>query len=220
MHIVFVGPPGAGKGTQAEKVAAQLGLAHIAPGDLFRKAVTRGDELGSAVKSYMEKGELVPNDITVRVILESLVNLNGAVLLDGFPRNLNQALALDEALSRQHSAIDHVIYIQVDQPELVKRLSSRWLCRECQSPHSIREVNTAELLKCISCGGELYQRPDDNPETVNRRLQVYFEETAPLIDYYEQQGKLIHVSGEGEVDTVKERIIRALGIKGGDNNKI
>ncbi|MBN1369567.1 MAG: adenylate kinase [Dehalococcoidaceae bacterium] len=220
MYIVFMGPPGAGKGTQAERVAEELGLEHVAPGDLFRQAVKQGDRLGAEVKAFMEQGILVPDNITIKVILERLLSQAGGegVVLDGFPRNYNQAVALDEALEQQNKSIDWVVNIQVSQPELVRRLSSRWLCRECQAPYSVDGREAEAVRQCPACGGGLYQRPDDNPETVTRRLQVYFAETEPLIDYYRQQNKLVEVEGEGGVEEVAGRIIRALGYDGGDNN--
>ncbi len=220
MYIIFMGPPGAGKGTQAEKVAGELNLAHVAPGDLFRQAVSRGDELGNEVKAYMERGELVPDAITIRVILGSLVNAHSGngVVLDGFPRNINQARALDDALGKQNKAIDRAVYIKVDQKELVRRLSGRWLCSECQAPYFYDAKAEPKSNSCPNCGGKLYQRPDDKPETVEKRLQVYFDETSPLIDYYRKQNKLVEVCGEGGISEVKERIIKALGTTGVNNN--
>lgn len=220
MYIVFMGPPGAGKGTQAERVAEELGLEHIAPGDLFRQAVKQGDRLGTEVKAFMEQGILVPDNITIKVILERLskqADCEG-VVLDGFPRNYNQAVALDEALEQQKKTIDLAVNILVGQPELVRRLSSRWLCRECQAPYSFGSQPAETARRCQACGGELYQRPDDNPETVARRLEVYFAETAPLVDYYRKQNKLVEVEGEGGVEEVTGRIIRALGYESGNNN--
>ncbi len=212
MYIIFMGPPGAGKGTQAERVAAEAKLEHLAPGDLFRQAVKQQSLLGSEVQSFMEKGELVPDEITIRVILDKLDDIGEetGVILDGFPRNYNQAVALDEALEKKNKAIDRVVYISVEQPELVRRLSSRWLCRECQSPYSSESAENPHLEGCPGCGGELYQRADDKPETVARRLEVYFKETAPLIEYYRKQNKLIEIEGEGAVVEITGRIIKAL----------
>jgi adenylate kinase len=210
VYIIFLGPPGAGKGTQAERVSASLGLVHLAPGDLFRQAVKSGDKLGSKVSSYMERGELVPDDITIKVILKKLERSGSAkgVILDGFPRNYIQAKALDEALRLKDKTIDRVIYIEVDKDELVRRLSNRWLCRDCQTPYSSKP---GEVVRdCAACGGVLYQRPDDKPETVRRRLEVYFAETAPLIEYYRNQHKLVEVDGEGKVEEITSRIIGAL----------
>jgi len=212
VYIILLGAPGAGKGTQAVYVARKLNLVHIATGDLFRQAIEQGTELGIQVKSYMEKGMLVPNEITIRMVLERLSapDCESGVVFDGFPRNLEQARALDEALAKQAKAIDRVIYIKVSEEELLKRLSGRWVCRDCQTPY--RAIDSPPMIwgKCDKCGGELYQRPDDTVETVKKRLQVYFAQTAPLIDYYTGAGKLMEVDGEGGIDRVGRRIIVAL----------
>ena len=212
MYIILFGAPGAGKGTQAEYVAQKLNLVHIATGDLFRQAVEQGTELGIQVKSYLEKGVLVPIEITIRMVLErmSAPDCESGVVFDGFPRNLEQARALDEALAKQAKAIDRVVYIKVSEEELLKRLSERWICRNCQMPYHATDSPPKIWGKCDKCGGELYQRPDDTVETVRRRLQVYFTETAPLIDYYTRTGKLTEVDGEGGIDGVGGRIIAAL----------
>jgi len=189
-----------------------LNLAHIAAGDLFRQAIEEGAELGMQAKSYMEKGLLVPDEITIGMVLGriSAPDCQSGVVLDGFPRNLKQARALDKALGEQGKAIDKVIYIKVSEQELLKRLSGRWICRNCQLPYHITNNPPKVQGKCDRCGGELYQRPDDIPEAVKQRLQVYFTETAPLIDYYTQAGKLIEVNGEGDVGKVSKRFITAL----------
>ncbi|HAS04434.1 MAG TPA: adenylate kinase [Dehalococcoidia bacterium] len=212
MYIIFLGAPGAGKGTQATGVAKEFGLVSIATGDLFRQAVEQGDDLGKKVKEYMEKGILVPNEITVQMVLNKLSepeSQNG-VILDGFPRNLGQAEALDEAFKKENKNIDSVVYIKVEEKELIRRLSGRWVCRSCQSPYSIEGALTEEQKKCSKCDGELYQRPDDNLETIKNRLKVYFKETAPLIEYYRNTGRLVEVDGEGEVGEITQRIIKAL----------
>jgi len=213
VYIIFWGAPGAGKGTQAAFVARELNLAHIASGDLFRQAAEQGTELGLEAKSYMERGELVPDKVTTRMVLErmSAPDCEHGVILDGFPRNLEQAKALDNALREHAKAIDKVVYIKVSEEELLKRLSGRWICRNCQAPYHTTNSPPKVGGKCDRCGGELYQRPDDTPETVKKRLQVYFDQTAPLIRYYTQVGKLLEVDGEGEVDEVAKRIIVALG---------
>lgn len=213
MYIIFLGAPGAGKGTQAAVVAEELKLAHIASGDLFRQALGQGTRLGMQAKSYMEAGKLVPDKITIQMILEriSAPDCAHGVIFDGFPRNLKQAEALDKALARQGKAIDKVVYIKVSEGELINRLSGRWICRNCQTPYHI--INSPPLVpgKCDKCGGELYQRPDDTAETVKKRLVVYFAETVPLVDYYTRAGKLLEIEGQGSVDEVKERIVAALG---------
>jgi len=212
MYIIFLGAPGAGKGTQAATIARELNLVHIATGDLFRQAQEQGTELGLKAKSYMEEGKLVPNEITIKMVLEqmSAPDCKAGVILDGFPRNLEQAEGLDKALAQQAEAIDKVIYIKVSEEELVKRLSGRWICRNCQTPYHATDSPPKVRGKCDKCGGELYQRPDDTPQTVKKRLEVYFSETVPLIDYYARRGKLLQVDGEGGVDEVGSRIVAAL----------
>lgn len=212
MYIIFLGAPGAGKGTQAARVAEALKLAHVATGDLFRQAQEGGSELAMQAKFYMEKGQLVPDEITIRMVLGRISDpdCQSGVIFDGFPRNLKQAEALDKALLEGGKAVDKVVYIRVSEKELLERLSGRWICRQCQTP--FHAVNSPPKVwgKCDQCGGELYQRSDDTVATVKKRLVVYFAETAPLIDYYTQAGKLLEVDGEGGVAAVKKRIIKAL----------
>ena len=212
MYTIFLGAPGAGKGTQAAAVAQELNLAHIASGDLFRQALEQGTELGRQAKSYMEKGVLVPDEITIQMVLARLSapDCETGVILDGFPRNLAQAEALDKALARQNKAIDKVVYIKVSEEELIKRLSGRWICRRCQTVYNIIDSPPEVRGKCDKCGGELYQRPDDTPQTVKKRIEVYFAETAPLIDYYARRGKLLEIDGKGSVDEVTRRIVAVL----------
>ena len=216
MYIILLGAPGAGKGTQAAKIAQELNLAHIATGNLFRQAIEQGTELGRQAKSYVERGVLGPDQITIAMILEriSAPDCQPGVAFDGFPRNLKQARALDEALTRQAKAIDKVVYVKVTEAELLRRLSGRWICRVCQTPYHYVDSPPKVWGKCDKCGGELYQRPDDTAETVKKRLEVYFAETAPLIDYYTRQGRLLEVDGEGSIDEVRERVVAALGGEG------
>ncbi len=213
MYIIFLGAPGAGKGTQATTVAQELNLIHIASGDLFRQAVERGTELAKQVRPYMKKGILVPDELTIRVVLEriSAPDCEGGVIFDGFPRNLKQAEALDKALAQQSKAIDKVVYIKVPKEELLKRLSGRWVCRQCQTPYHAINSPPKVWGKCDRCGGELYQRPDDTVETIKKRLGVFFAETAPLIDYYTRAEKLLEINGEGSVDEIGRKIVEALG---------
>jgi adenylate kinase len=212
LNIVFLGAPGAGKGTQASNVAQELNLAHIATGDLFRQAQSQDTELARQAKYYMEKGQLVPDEITIKMVQERISEPDCAngVIFDGFPRNLNQAEALDKALAGEGKAVDKVVYIQVAEQELLKRLTGRWICRKCQTPY--HEVNSPPKVKgiCDKCGGELYQRNDDKEETIKERLQVYFNETAALIDYYSREGKLLEIEGEGKVEEVSKRITSSL----------
>jgi adenylate kinase len=212
MRSVLLGAPGSGKGTQAGIISAKLGIAHIASGDLFREAVGKGDEVGRQAQSYMEKGLLVPDEITIRMILERVASPDCAkgFILDGFPRTLEQAEALDMALGERGQAIDQVFYIKVDTEELARRLSDRFICRSCQKPYNMVASPPKVAGRCDQCGGELYQRPDDIPDTVRRRIEVYLSETAPLIDYYEKSGKLVEVDGIGEIGEVGERLIAVL----------
>jgi adenylate kinase len=212
MNIILLGAPGAGKGTQAALLSKKLKLAHIASGDLFRQALSKGTPLGLQAKSYMEKGQLVPNDITIKMVLERIqtADCQNGIMLDGFPRNVEQAQALDQAFKQQKKTIDKAVYIKVSEEELLKRLTGRWICRSCQAPY--HEVNSPPKVagKCDKCGGELYQRADDNTETIKKRLQVFFAETAPLIDYYSKAGKLLEVQGEGSMEEISDRIVSGL----------
>jgi adenylate kinase len=212
INIVFLGAPGAGKGTQAANVARELDLAHIATGDLFRQAQSQDTELARQAKYYMEKGQLVPDEITIKMVLERIAEPDCAngVIFDGFPRNLNQAETLDKALTDRGKAVNKVVYIKVAEQELMKRLTGRWICRKCQAPY--HEVSSPPKVEgiCDRCGGELYQRADDKEETIKERLQVYFNETAALIDYYSREGKLLEIDGEGRVEEVSQRITASL----------
>jgi adenylate kinase len=212
VYIVFLGAPGAGKGTQAASVAHQLKLEHIATGDLFRRALEEGTELGLKAKAYMEKGELVPDEITIGMVLEriSAPGEGEGAIFDGFPRNLKQAEALDKALSVEGKAIDKAVHIAVSEAVLLKRLGGRRVCRQCQAPCHITDSPPRVEGVCDVCGGELYQRADDTEESIKKRLEVYSQETAPLIDYYRRQDKLLEVAGEGGVKAVAERIVAAL----------
>ncbi len=212
MYIVLIGAPGAGKGTQASIITKSLDLVHIASGDLFRHAIDQGTPLGLQVKPFLETGKLVPNDITVQMVLERILanDIKVGAILDGFPRNLEQAKILDKSLADRGKAIHQVVYIKVSEQELVKRLSGRWICRNCQTPYHLISAPPKFSGKCDSCGGELYQRTDDTPSTVRERLATYFNQTVPLIDYYRETDRLREVDGEGEVDDVGNRIITAL----------
>jgi len=217
MHIIMLGAPGAGKGTQADILSREMDLPHIASGDLFRQALEERTEVGLLAKSYMDKGKLVPDEITIKMILERINQPDCAsgCLLDGFPRTLHQAKVLDEALKEQGKSIDKAIYIEVPNEELVKRLSGRWLCRTCQTPYHMTSSPPKTPGKCDKCGGELYQRSDDREETVKGRLSIFFAQTVPILDYYKKQGKLIRVNGNLGMQGVAREIISALraGIK-------
>ncbi len=212
MNVVLLGAPGAGKGTQASVLKAELGMVHVASGDLFRHALQEQTELGLLAKSYMEKGELVPDEVTINMVLERIRKPDCAtgVLFDGFPRTLSQARALDARLSAEGRAIDKAIYIEVPEEELVRRLSGRWICRDCQTPYHAVSSPPTEAGKCDACGGVLYQRADDKEETVRERLKVFFSQTLPIVDYYEKQGKLLRVNGNQPIEDVSAVMMELL----------
>ena len=212
MYIIMLGAPGAGKGTQADILSQEMDLPHIASGDLFRQALEKKTEVGLLAKSYMDKGELVPDEVTIKMILERINQPDCAFgcLFDGFPRTLPQAKVLDKALRKQGKSIDKAIYIEVSNEELVRRLSGRWLCRICQTPYHIISSPPKTPGKCDKCGGELYQRSDDREETVRDRLSIFFTQTVPILDYYEKQSRLIRVNGNLGIQEVAREIISAL----------
>jgi len=212
MYIILLGAPGAGKGTQASRMAEQIGLAHVASGDLFRESLSNKTELGLVAKSYMERGALVPDEVTIKMIFERVARPDCAkgVILDGFPRTIAQAEALDRTLTEREKAIDLVLYIKVSNDELLSRLGGRWLCRRCQAPYHVQSAHPKVAGVCDICGGELYQRTDDSMETARKRLDVYFEQTAPLIEYYQSQGKLAEINGEQEIEVVTRDLVDAV----------
>ena len=213
LRLILMGPPGAGKGTQGKMLAENLGLYHIASGDLFRNHQRKGTPLGLEVMEYISHGLLVPDDITTALVLEHLLSPQGQVgsLLDGFPRNLVQARGLDEALAGRGQDIDRVILMKVPQEELVSRLSGRQVCRQCQAPYHRETAPPETAGTCDMCGGELYHREDDTVEAVKVRIQVYQEETEPLVQYHSGAGKLVEVDGVGTVQEVSQRLVRSLG---------
>lgn len=212
MNLIFLGPPGAGKGTQAKLVADKLNIPQVSTGDILRKAVKEGTELGKEAQAYMEKGELVPDRVVIGIIEERLQepDCKGGYILDGFPRTEFQADALDGTLKQMGSSIDHVVNIEVEDEELVKRLTGRRTCKDCQEPYHILFSPPKVEGVCDKCGGELIQRKDDQEETIRERLRVYQEQTAPLIAYYEKLGLLRDVPGIGEIDEIFSRICKVL----------
>ncbi|HKZ51573.1 MAG TPA: adenylate kinase [Dehalococcoidia bacterium] len=214
---MILGAPGAGKGTQATLLAQKLGLSHIATGDMFREGVRRGTELGLRAKEYMDRGQLVPDDIAIGMLLERLDedDCRRGCILDGFPRTLEQARALDGALAKKGQAIGKVAYIRVSREEVVARLGGRLTCRNCGAIYHEQSQPPREAGRCDRCGGELYQREDDRPETVRKRLEVYLAQTAPLIEYYRQRGKLLEIDGDRSVEEVQEEILAATALEEG-----
>jgi adenylate kinase len=212
LYVILFGAPGVGKGTQAVILAEKTGLVHITTGELFREAIRQETELGKQAKVYYDRGQLVPDHLTIAMLLERLSqgDCAGGCILDGFPRTLEQATALDEALARQGRVIGKVVYIQAPEDELLSRLSGRWNCRQCGSVYHERFQPPREAGRCDQCGGELYQREDDKPETARRRLEVYARQTAPLIDYYRERGKLLEIDGDKSVEEVAENLLAAV----------
>ncbi len=212
MNIVLLGAPGAGKGTQAEKMIAAWGIPHISTGDILRKAVADGTPLGMQAKGYMDRGELVPDLVVIGLVKSRLAESDArdGFILDGFPRTDGQAEALDRALGEMGMKIDAAISIDVDRDVIVRRLTSRRTCKSCGKIYSLLDP-TVDPSKCAACGGELYQRDDDTEATVRNRLSVYDRSTAPLVDYYRSKGILHAIDGDRPVDTVFADVRRIVG---------
>ncbi len=211
-YIVLLGPPGAGKGTQADMLCQELGIPHVASGDLFRDHLKRQTELGQLAKGYMDRGELVPDEVTIGMVKERLAQPDCAegVILDGFPRTVPQADALDRVMAEQGKSITCVPCINVRAEALLERLTARWTCRNCQAVYNVLAKPPRQAGVCDVCGGELYQRADDTPDTQRRRIVVYEEQTAPLIAYYRQRGVLAEINGEQSIEAVQEALLQAV----------
>ncbi len=212
VYLIFVGPPGAGKGTQATMLEEELGLKQVSSGDLFRENLKNQTELGLLARSYMDRGELVPDNVTISMIKERLTRPDCAkgVILDGFPRTLEQARALDGMLASQGSKIDLVPALTVPDEELMGRLTGRQVCRNCGATYHMLFMPPKAEGVCDKCGGELYQRSDDSPETVLNRLYVYYKQTSPLIGYYFAKDLTVFVDGNRSVDEVKQALMDAI----------
>ncbi|MBA9087358.1 adenylate kinase [Fontibacillus solani] len=212
MNILFMGPPGAGKGTQAEAIVNEFGIPHISTGDAFRLAIKQATPVGVQAKEYMDKGLLVPDDVTVGIVRERLQqsDCEKGFLLDGFPRTLSQAEALEELLSGLGRKLEHVVNLKVDRNKLLARLTGRRICKSCGSTFHVLFNPPVQEGVCDKCGGELYQRSDDNEESVGTRLDEYINKTAPLLKFYEDKGLLRQVDGEQEIDTVTKEIVSIL----------
>ena len=210
--IVLLGPPGVGKGTQAEILSERTGLAHISSGDLFRENLKNQTELGKLAQTYMSKGELVPDDVTIAMIRERLdrPDCKAGAILDGFPRTPIQAEELERMLAEFHGQVDAVPVIMVAEDELIRRLSNRWTCRANGHIFNEKSHPPKETGKCDFDGSELYQRDDDKPETVKHRIQVYLDQTAQLISYYRELGKLVEIDGMQTIEQVTQAMLIAL----------
>lgn len=211
MFVVLLGPPGAGKGTQAQRIAAASGLLHLSTGDMFRENVKNQTELGRLAGSYMDRGELVPDEVTIKMLLERIGRPDAAegAMFDGFPRNVVQAVALDEALATRGARIDKALLISVADEELIARLGGRWICRDCGRLYHERNDPPAKTGICDACGGPLYQRDDDRPEVVRTRLEKQ-KPPAALIEHYRKAGVLHDIDGQRTLDEVTSALLEAL----------
>ncbi|MDU7904796.1 MAG: adenylate kinase [Peptostreptococcaceae bacterium] len=213
MRIILLGPPGAGKGTQAAGIVEKYNIPHISTGDIFRKNIKEGTELGKKAKGYIDQGLLVPDELTVGLVTDRIAqsDCEKGFMLDGFPRNVAQAQHLDEYLKEVGISLDKVVNIEVDKDILVGRAVGRRICKSCGATYHV-EFNPPKVDGvCDVCGGELYQRADDNEETVSKRIQVYLDETKPLVNYYSQEGIIANINGQQSIDKVFADIVNALG---------
>ncbi|WP_088036587.1 adenylate kinase [Evansella clarkii] len=208
MNLILMGLPGAGKGTQAEKIVAKYGIPHISTGDMFRAAIKNGTELGLRAKAFMDEGNLVPDEVTIGIVRERLSkdDCENGFLLDGFPRTTAQASALEDILADLGRQLDHVLYVEVPKEDLFKRLTGRWICPDCGATYHELYNPPKVAGKCDKDGSELIQREDDKPETVGKRLEVNMEQTQPLVDFYEDKGYLRSLNGNKDINEVFEDI--------------
>ncbi len=212
MLIILLGPPGAGKGTQAEKIVEKFSLVYIATGDILRKAVKEGSTLGRKAREYMDQGQLVPDNLVVEIVRDRLMEpdcVNGA-LLDGFPRTVDQAVFLEQVLPDIETQVDRVLLIEVDENELIERLTGRRVCGDCGASFHVKYKPPRVRNVCDQCGGDLYQRDDDSLATVTERLEVYKNQTEPLVEFYEGRGVLEKIDGNQDIDDVSDQINSAL----------
>lgn len=212
LFVVLLGGPGAGKGTQAERLSQNLGIPQVSTGDLFREHLKKETELGLLARGYMDRGELVPDQVTVDMVRDRLSQPDAArgAILDGFPRTIAQAEALERLLAELDSRLHVVPYIEVPEDVLLERLAGRWTCRQCGAMYHQLFNPPREAGVCDRCGGELYQRPDDTPETQKHRIEVYFEQTAPLIQYYREKGLLVEVDGRQGIEEIQDDLLEII----------
>ena len=213
LRTILLGPPGAGKGTQAAKIVEKYGVPHISTGDIFRENIKKGTELGKKAQEYMNRGELVPDDLVIEIATTRLLedDCRNGFLLDGFPRTVYQAEKLDEFLAARDSKIDKVLDIAVEKDELIARLTGRRVCKACGASFHVVNIPPKKEGVCDFCGGELIQRADDNLETVTNRIDVYEAQTMPLVEYYEKAGNLVHIDGSTGLENVFADSVSALG---------
>lgn len=213
MKIIMLGAPGAGKGTQAKKISAKYDIPHISTGDIFRANIKNGTELGKKAKSYMDQGLLVPDELTVDLVMDRIQkeDCKNGYILDGFPRTIPQAEALDQALKALGEKLDYAIEVDVPDENIVKRMAGRRACVHCGATYHILHAPTKVENICDACGGDLILRDDDKPETVTKRLTVYHDQTKPLIDYYKEEGILATVDGTADLEDVFKAVVAILG---------
>lgn len=213
MDLVLMGLPGAGKGTQAEKIIDKYGIPHISTGDMFRAAMKEGTPLGMQAKQFMDAGELVPDEVTIGIVRERLAksDCDNGFLLDGFPRTVPQAKALDNILQDMGRSVDYVIHIDVERDKLLERLTGRRICRNCGATYHMVFNRPEQESVCDKCGGELYQREDDNEETVANRLEVNIAQQEPLLNYYESNGVLKTIDGNRDIEVVFQDVDQLIG---------
>lgn len=212
MRLILLGPPGAGKGTQAVSISEEYDIPHISTGDIFRYNIKKQTELGKKAKGYMDQGLLVPDEVVVEIVEDRLKNedCKDGFLLDGFPRTVNQAKALETVLENMGAALDKVVNIEVEKEILVQRAVGRRICKDCGATYHVEFNPPANPGICDKCSGELYQRDDDNEKTVGKRIEVYLEETQPLIEFYQEKDKLVTIDGKKDISIVFDNIIDAL----------
>src|SRR5919201_6454828 len=215
MHLIFVGPPGAGKGTQAARLSRLLGLPHVAAGDLLRAVRAQDTPLGRTARQYMDAGQLVPDDVTIQIIEQRLAqpDAQDGLILDGFPRTLSQARALDELFARRNDGSkedDIVLYLKASREVVLERMKGRWICQQCGSVYHIPNVAPTEAGQCDVCGAPPFQRSDETPEIQARRYEVYEHDTLPMVDYYRQRGVLVEINAEQDVESVTRDILAAI----------
>ncbi len=213
VRTVLLGPPGAGKGTQAARLVEKYNVPHISTGDIFRENIKNGTELGKKAQEYMNKGELVPDDLVIDIATDRLKrdDCKNGFLLDGFPRTVYQAEKLDEFLKKEGVSLDKVIDIEVEDQELVDRLTGRRVCKSCGASYNVKNIPPKEEGVCDKCHGDLEQRADDKEETVLNRIKVYTEQTMPLVDYYKKTDRLVEIDGALGLEVVFQQIVEALG---------
>lgn len=212
MRLIMLGLPAAGKGTQAKLLEERFGVPHISTGEMFREAIKSGNDVGCEAKKYIDRGELVPDDLAIEIVKRRLLmaDCRDGYILDGFPRTVPQAKALDRVIGEIGKPIDAVINIQISDDEAIRRIAQRRVCAQCGATYSGDQLKSGEPPRCNICGGSLVQRDDDNEETARNRLKVYLQQTHPLVDYYAEQGILLTVNGEQEIEAVFEECVKGL----------